>query len=56
MVVTNTIFALDKFFINVFPIKDFLNCKNYLNTKVDSLLTYFIKTKCKFVRYFYCES
>ena len=56
MVVTNTTFVLEKFLINVFPLKDFLNWKNYFNNKVDSLSTYFIKTNYKFVRYLYCES
>jgi hypothetical protein len=45
MVVPNTTKALEKFFINVFPLKAFLNWKNYLNSKVDSLSTYFIKNK-----------
>jgi hypothetical protein len=31
MVVTNTTKALEKFFINIFSLKDFLNWKNYLN-------------------------
>jgi hypothetical protein len=33
MVVTNTIFVLEKFFINIFPIKDFLNSIIFLNSK-----------------------
>jgi len=45
MVVINTTFVLEKFFINVFSLKDFLNWKNYLNNKVDSLSAYFIKNK-----------
>jgi len=49
MVVTNTTFVLEKFFINVFPLKDFLNWKNYLNNKTDSLSTYFRKPNTIFV-------
>jgi len=52
MVVTNTPFVLEKFFINVFPLKDFLNWKNYLKNKVDSLSTYFIKNKLYFGKIF----
>jgi hypothetical protein len=51
MVVTNTTFVLEKFFINVFPLKDFLNWKNYLNNKEDSLSTYFVKQTVTLVKY-----
>ena len=53
MVVTNTTFVLEKFFINVFPLKDFLNWKNYFNNKIDSLSAYFIKTNSTLVKYLF---
>jgi len=51
MVVTNTTKVLEKFFINVFPLKDFLNWKNNLNNKRDSLSTYFVKQTVTLVKY-----
>jgi len=37
----------------IFPLKNFLNWKNYLNNKVDSLSTYFIKQNVNLVKYLF---
>jgi len=53
MVVTNTTKVLEKFLIDIFPLKGFLNWNNYLNNKVDSLSAYFIKTNSTLVKYLF---